>query len=165
MRPLFAPSLHPAPRQRGVAAVEFAVLVFLLLVIGAGLVEFGRALWYYNALAKGTRDAARYLSTVPAGNLSSETATAQNVVVQAATAALIPGFANTNVTVACAPTSCSAVVLPTDVTQVTVSASFPMTLGSLFPFVSSGGGGYEFAPQATGYGVTLAPHTTMPYMW
>lgn len=156
---------HRPIRQRGVAAVEFAVLVFVLLLIGAGLVEFGRTLWYYNALAKGTRDAARYLSTVPAGTLGGQTATAQNIVVQAATAAFVPGFSSANVTAVCAPTACASVVQPSDVTQVTVSASFPLTVGALFPFVSSGAGGYTFAPGASGNALTLTPHTTMPYMW
>lgn len=156
---------HPPARQRGVAAVEFAVLVFVLLLIGAGLVEFGRTLWYYNALAKGTRDAARYLSTVPAGTLASQTATARNIVVQAATAALVPGFSSANVSAVCMPTACASVVQPSDVTQVTVSASFPLSVGALFPFVTSGGDGYTFAPGASGNALTLAPHTAMPYMW
>lgn len=145
-----------SPRQKGAAAVEFAFLVFLLLVIGAGLVEFGRAMWYYDALAKGSRDAARYLSTVAAGNLGgSGSTTAKSIVADAAAAAGVPEFSSGDVTVSCWPTSCSAVVLPTDVTRVTVSATFPMTLGALFPFL--GGGSASMA-------VTLAPHTTMPYM-
>ena len=48
--------------MHGVAAVEFALLLFLLLILVAGIVEFGRAFWYYDALAKATRDGARFLS-------------------------------------------------------------------------------------------------------
>jgi Flp pilus assembly protein TadG len=47
-------------QQRGVAAVEFAILLPLLLFIVFGITEFGRALYAYNTIVKGTRDAARY---------------------------------------------------------------------------------------------------------
>jgi Flp pilus assembly protein TadG len=150
-----------AKTQRGVAAVEFAIVVFVLLLIGAGLVEFGRTLWYYDALAKGTRDAARYLSSMPASQMSSEIDNARQLVVEAASAALVPGFALTNVEVRCAPGDCTAIDGPGDVTEVMVSVSFPITLGVLFPFISSSGG----APQATRQALTLAPQTTMPYLW
>ena len=164
----------PASRQQGVAAVEFAVVVFILLLIGAGMVEFGRALWYYDALAKGTRDAARYLSTAPTASLgtastsncgiSGKTAVdcATDFVVQTATAANVPGFAAGNVSVTCTPTACAVAAKSTDITRVTVSASFSMTLGALFPFVTSTGPG---SIGAGSIGITLTPHTTMSYMW
>lgn len=165
-------SRSPATQQ-GVAAVEFAIVVFILLLIAAGMVEFGRVFWYYDALAKGTRDAARYLSTVPTASMTatgacgisgmSGVACAKDVVVRAASAARVPGFAAGNVSVVCTPTDCDAATKPSDVTRVTVSASFVMTLGALFPFVSSTGPGSVAA--GTIPGVTLAPHTTMPYMW
>jgi Flp pilus assembly protein TadG len=50
-------------RQEGVAAVEFAVLLIPLLIILTGITEFGRAMYYYNAIAKAARDAARLMST------------------------------------------------------------------------------------------------------
>src|SRR5574340_1370765 len=92
-------------RQSGTAAVEFAVVVFVLLLVGAGIVEFGRALWYYDAVAKGTRDAARYMSTVPTPSLGAAQATAQDIVVRAATAAGVAEFAGANVTITCEPRS------------------------------------------------------------
>jgi Flp pilus assembly protein TadG len=49
--------------QKGAIAVEFALLVIPLLVILTGITEFGRALYYYNIIAKGARDAARLMST------------------------------------------------------------------------------------------------------
>jgi Flp pilus assembly protein TadG len=48
--------------QRGAAAVEFALLVIPLLVMLTGITEMGRALYYYNAIAKAARDGARLLS-------------------------------------------------------------------------------------------------------
>ncbi len=50
-------------RQRGAIAVEFAFLLIPLLVMLTGITEFGRAMYYYNSLAKAARDAARLMST------------------------------------------------------------------------------------------------------
>jgi Flp pilus assembly protein TadG len=54
-------------RQRGVAAVEFAIFGLLLCVLAFGISEAGRALYQYNTVAKATRDAARYLTSLPPG--------------------------------------------------------------------------------------------------
>ncbi|MBL4823269.1 MAG: pilus assembly protein [Colwellia sp.] len=49
-------------KQKGLAAIEFTmVLPFLLLLIFASA-EFGRLMFQYNALNKTVRDASRYLS-------------------------------------------------------------------------------------------------------
>ena len=52
---------HRAP-QRGVAAVELALLLAPVLVLLFGVTELGRALSTYNTLGKTVRDAARHLS-------------------------------------------------------------------------------------------------------
>lgn len=49
-------------RQQGVAMVELAIAIFLLVSIAFGITEFGRAIYQYNTLTKAARDAARYLS-------------------------------------------------------------------------------------------------------
>jgi Flp pilus assembly protein TadG len=49
-------------RQRGVALVEFAFVLPLLLVLSLISVELGRAVYRYNTTAKVVRDAVRYLS-------------------------------------------------------------------------------------------------------
>jgi Flp pilus assembly protein TadG len=46
-------------RQRGVAAVEFAVVAALLLSLIIGIMEFGRLLFYWNTAAEATRLGAR----------------------------------------------------------------------------------------------------------
>lgn len=48
--------------QRGVALVEFALILPFLLLLSITAAEFGRAIWQYNTLTKSVRDAARYLS-------------------------------------------------------------------------------------------------------
>lgn len=54
--------------QRGVAAVEFAILIIPLTLMLFGLSEYGRAIYQYNTLVKATRDATRYLTTVAPGD-------------------------------------------------------------------------------------------------
>jgi hypothetical protein len=49
-------------RQRGVAAVEMAIVLLPMLILCFGITELGRALYQYNGLVKATRGAARYLS-------------------------------------------------------------------------------------------------------
>lgn len=58
-------------KHRGVAAVEFAILLIPLLIMTFGMTELGRAFYYYNSLLKSTRDASRYLSMQarPAGEV------------------------------------------------------------------------------------------------
>jgi len=50
-------------RQKGVAAVELAILLIPLVIMTFGMIELGRAFYYYNGLLKSSRDATRYLST------------------------------------------------------------------------------------------------------
>lgn len=65
-------------QQKGVALIEFALVLPILVLIVFGIIEFGRAFSQYNALVKSVRDATRYLSTQSAG---SGTTTARNLVV------------------------------------------------------------------------------------
>lgn len=50
--------------ESGVALVEFAILLPMLLLIFAVIIEGGRMMWSYQAVAAGVRDASRYLSRV-----------------------------------------------------------------------------------------------------
>ncbi len=149
--------------QNGVAAVEFAILIFVLLLIAAGIFEFGRAFWYYDALAKATRDAARYLSSADATTISSVgvPAAANLVVAEANAANLSPALTASNVNVTCNP-ACTDGTAPTSVT-VRIgggqSTSYTLDIGSVFPFVNAGA-----SSSPSNYLVTLAPYTTMRYM-
>ncbi|HYD77927.1 TadE family protein [Ramlibacter sp.] len=57
-----------ARRQSGVAIVEFALILPMLLVLTFITTEFGRALHQYNTIVKSVRDAARYLSIQTPGD-------------------------------------------------------------------------------------------------
>ncbi len=54
-------------RQSGVALVELALVLPLLIVLAVMVTEFGRAFLYYNTLAKSLRDAVRYLAVLDPG--------------------------------------------------------------------------------------------------
>jgi len=58
--------------------IEFALVFPVLLLLFAGTTELGRLFYQYTTLAKGTRAAARYLSTVP--NVTTSTSAAKNIV-------------------------------------------------------------------------------------
>lgn len=85
-------------RQRGVAIVEFALIVPILLVLMFIVTEFGRAMMQYNTIAKSARDAARYLSIQLPGTKIAE---AKNLVVYGNPAGtgspLVPGLTVSNV--------------------------------------------------------------------
>ena len=88
--------MQPTPqrtRQQGVALVEFALVLPLLLTLALFVAEFGRAIMYYNTLTKSVRDAARYLSTQTPGTGLAE---ARNLIVYGTTATgntpLVPGL-------------------------------------------------------------------------
>jgi len=141
-------------RQQGVAAIEFALLLVLLLMFVAGIVEFGRAFWYYDALTKATRDGARYLSNTRVSALVAlDTATqdqAKQMVVNAATQAQVPSFTSADVTVSCEP-NCDTPVYVT----VAINA-YPITIGGWIPI---------FLPVgSTTWATTLSPSTAMRYM-
>jgi Flp pilus assembly protein TadG len=141
-------------KQRGAAVVEFALLLVLLLMFVAGVVEFGRAFWYYDALTKATRDGARYLSNTRVSALVALDAATQTqarlMVVDAANLAQVPNFTIGDVTVSCEP-NCDAPVYVT----VAIDA-YPMTIGGWIPI---------FLPVgSTTWSTTLSPYTAMRYM-
>ncbi len=65
-------------RQQGVALVEFAFVLPLLLVLSLVSAELGRAVYRYNTTAKVVRNAVRYLSVQAPGTHIAE---ARNLIV------------------------------------------------------------------------------------
>lgn len=133
-------------KQGGAAAVEFAILLIPLLVILTGITEFGRAMYYYNTIAKVARDAARLLSTQTPSDpdypalLAKATCTAVYGNQACTGAPLLPGLTTAMVSI-CDPQSCPS----THATQgtapvinlVTVTIggpNSPYTFESLAPF-------------------------------
>ena len=157
--PLIKPS-----SQTGAVAVELAFVIFILLLIIAGMIGFGRTFWYADALTKATRDGARLLSTWAAADLGNGVIVAENQVIAVAAAANVP-LNLVNVKVECDnsppanPTfsfgPCSQNTTPANV-RVRITG-FTVSLGEWFPFIGTGG--------VINYGlIGLSPHTTMRYM-
>jgi Flp pilus assembly protein TadG len=139
-------------RQKGAAVIEFAITLPLLILIFTGMIEFGRLMWNYNALAKATRDAARYLVDEPAPITTAMTVTAQNMVGDAAAAAGVDGLVPaSDVAIVCNPSDCA------NPDTISVNVRYTFTIGGWVPIINPRSGG-------TITDVTLSPHTTMPYM-
>lgn len=69
---------HCQSRQRGAAAVEFALVLIPLLVLGFGVVEYGRAIYYYDTVVKSARAAARYIAPYDPSNATTFAAAASS---------------------------------------------------------------------------------------
>ncbi|HTH77459.1 MAG TPA: TadE family protein [Ramlibacter sp.] len=84
--------------QRGVAIIEFALILPMLLVLMMIVTELGRAIMDYGTLVKSVRDAARYLSVQTPGTKITE---AKNLVVygnpDGTGSPLVPGLTTANV--------------------------------------------------------------------
>lgn len=151
-------------RQRGVAAVEFAIVLIVLLLIMAGIIEFGRAFWYYDALTKATRDGARLLSVADRDTFSTGSfiGNAKSLVVRGANSAnLNPQLGVGQVSVNCLDASFSSTGCGgASHAYVRVAITgYTIDIGGFMPFLSASGG-----EPTTFSGIALAPQTTMPYM-
>ncbi len=136
--------------------VEFALVLVLMLLLLGGVIEFGRAFWYYDAMAKATRDGARSMSMADVTTIVAAKGTAENMVADAVRAAGVPGV--TSVQVTClgsdyvTDVGCQNGIAP-EYVRVAVS----VTLGNWFPILLPTGELMPFTP-------TLAPSTIMRYM-
>jgi Flp pilus assembly protein TadG len=93
----------PIPSQRGVAAVEMAIVSVLFFTILLGAMEMSRLLWTWNAAAEATRLGARLAIVCDIGDTSIKTRMRQ----------MLPALTNSNVTIEYldpgqAPNTCTA---------------------------------------------------------
>lgn len=111
-------------RQRGVAALEFAIVAMLVLIpLVLGTWQLGKAISEYDTIVKAVRDGARYLTLAQPGT---RTAAARCLVthgnVQVATSGattcvgnlLLPGLGTATITI-CEATNCAATHANVDV--------------------------------------------------
>lgn len=114
-------NLRTLRAERGVAAVEFAVILPVILIMLALPLFFGRVMWHYTAAQKAAYDAARYLSSVPRGEIKDPAKIGYVValaksIVQAETGELNSGPYPPVVSVLCDNVECSGYTVPTAVT-------------------------------------------------
>ena len=118
------------PRERGVATTEFALALPMLLMIMLPILEFGRAYYQYNTIAKSVRQAARYLSVRSPGI---DVDKARNIVVYGNPAGtgtpLVPGLSLSNVPTPTYGTTGSYPVLSTVTVTVTGFTFVPLVKG------------------------------------
>lgn len=95
--------------QRGVVAIELAFILIFIFTLMALTLLFGRAFWQYNALQKAGGNAMRYLSSVPAVEMTRTAsaaiavATARQMVLDAAAATGVDPMPDVNIK--CIPTT------------------------------------------------------------
>ena len=104
--------------ERGASAVEFGLIVPILLILVLGIIEFGHAFQVQGTLSAAAREGARAMA------LRNDQSQAKDAV-QAAAAALDPGVSDAQISIS--PAAC-----PTGATtqNVTLTISYPM------PFVT-----------------------------
>ena len=67
--------LTPIARdERGAAAVEFALVLPILVVLGFGIIDFGRLLYTYNNLTSAVREGARFAAVQTAAKVGNTAA-------------------------------------------------------------------------------------------
>ena len=118
--------------QSGIAVIEFALVLPILMLLMLATAEFGRAFYQYNTLTKSIRDGARYLSDNSlngAGVIElggSASTAAKNLIVFGNSAgsgdALLEGFSTSDIT-----------ITTIDSKHLKVSASFSYT-----PIIAAG---------------------------
>ena len=106
--------------QRGIAALEFAVILPVLVGIMAALFLFGRFCWHYTVAQKAAHDAALYLSSVPLIDMKSRTRaeaamSLARTIALAETSELSPGPSGMTVMISCDSWPCDGVVVPTTI--------------------------------------------------
>lgn len=67
------PTMRNGKSQQGTAAVEFAMLSVLLVMLLTVPLFFSRLFWHYTAMQKAAHDAAWYLATIPVSDMKNYT--------------------------------------------------------------------------------------------
>jgi Flp pilus assembly protein TadG len=117
--------LPGARRQKGVAALEFALVATVFFTLLIGVMEMGRMLFYWNTAAEATRMGARVAVVC---DINSSQSTSNPVVRDMQQ--LLPILQPANITVTYAPAGCDA----TSCTSVTVAIA-NVAVNTMVPFV------------------------------
>lgn len=101
-----------ARRQRGVAAIELALILSFCALLAPTVVALAQLFYQYSALQNAVHRAARYMSSVPQSEMNNQAQIAalalqaQTMVTEAGIAAGLTGMRLGNVTVNCDASTC-----------------------------------------------------------
>lgn len=114
---------RPGWRQRGVAAIELAFIIPLLITMLAFPLFFGRVFWHYTVAEKAAHDAARYLATVPMVEMTTPLRAGYalevaNAIISAEVAELNPGPDGLSIDIRCNPSACNGFSTPSTFTVI-----------------------------------------------
>lgn len=117
--------------MQGSVAVEFAVLLPLMIIMLAAPLLFGRVFWHYTVAQKAAQNAVRFLATANAaeirtpgaGATEAPIAAVARAIVMAEIAELRPGPYSPGVDVLCDGRTCFGFQIPT---RVTVGVTMPI---------------------------------------
>lgn len=140
-----------AGRQRGIAAVELALVLPLMVLLLAFPLFLGRVFWHYTVIQHAVQDAARYLSKAPVSEMSNSTraiavAAVADAIIAEELAELAPGAVPYSARISCDVANCVGITKPVTVQvsiQVLVESSFfpaymsmsiPLTVSITYPF-------------------------------
>jgi len=118
MNPGFLTPAGTGARQRGVAAVELALILPFFLGLLMLPLFYGRLFWHYSVMERAAQDGARYLSRVPLVEMrnparTAEVAAVAKAIVSAEVAELAPGPESIHINVECDALDCTGFAIPT----------------------------------------------------
>src|SRR5438309_7192902 len=97
--------LTSQPNWQGQSLVEFAMLASMLFMLLFGILEFGRAAYYYSAVVNAAQEGARYGIVTGVNTAAKRTAIISNTVQSAVFVDLDPSL----VTISCPGNACGSV--------------------------------------------------------
>jgi hypothetical protein len=139
-------------QQRGIAAVELALLLPIFLALLSLPLYFGRVFWHYTVVQNAAQDAARYLSSVPQIEIKDPSqigavVAVAGAIIAAETAQLNPGTYAPTVAILCNGGVCGGFSIP-----LTVTVHIELLMEDVF------------FPNATGLSVPIAADAAYPYV-
>jgi Flp pilus assembly protein TadG len=141
---------HGSVRQRGVAIIEFTIVLPVMLFLILAVAEFGRAFMYYNTLTRAVRDSARYVSVNALKGQSQVVDIDANLIQAAENLVAYGNIAGTGPRVLSDGTLGTVSIIDQGDGVISVIATYPYTpmLGNVLPNFRGGGVAAAFTMQA-----------------
>jgi len=133
---------HRRDTQKGVAIVEFTIILPIMLFMILVVAEFGRAFMYYNTLTRAVRDSARYVASHALKGQSQVVEIDANLIQDAQNLVDYGNSAGSGTPTILAASAGTVSITDEGDGVISVLASYPYTpmLGSILPDFARGGG-------------------------